>query len=767
MKNKLVLLGASLFSLSTLFGQLNINDARSFAVGSTVTIKGVSANGAELGSIRYIQDETGGLPVYGYNETQNVNRGDSVVVTGVLKAFNGLLEMDPINNLSNKGTGTQIAPWNINITDLGETYEGRLVRIDNVTFANAGQTFANSTNYSFSDGTNSSEIRITNGTGMDGQTIPSGPQSVIGLVSEFNGSYQLLTRGMSDIIAYVPPAKKLEVWVNGESVLNGAMIHIGQTPSTTIELKNLGTNSMNVSTVSFTGAAASDYSSTVSAGPIASSGNVSGSIDFTTTSNGSRKADLVIASDDPENPTFTIHLYGIGVDGLATEPTNGASALSFPNVKAYMMNVGFTPSPDAEGYLVVWKKGSQPTAIPMDGKAYMRGDTVGTSGAQVTYVGDNNSFRPRGIRANVHYYFTVYAMNGYDNFMNYLQASGISGDQVSGGSEIGNYYQGISSSDPNLVSELTALINPHTYSSYYMYKILMMDPFEVKDTIGGKSYATGRYSGEKKVFTGPFDWVTEGFSREHTYAHSWMPTYPNDQNPELDNYADYFNLYPVDQNNANVPRSNLPLGKVVNVAYTYMGCKRGEDANGVLVFEPRDSQKGNSARSMFYMAVCYNGMTGTNDDWSLPSNQDVALLKQWNEQDLPDSYEIARNELIYSIQGNRNPFTDSVQFACHIDFHDMSYLSEGCGSLGLTKEYVAHNLSIFPNPSNSVVYVQLNSVDINTIQVTDLTGRTVGNFKEAKGKHFVKMDVSKYTPGTYILKINTQKGNVVRKVVVQ
>lgn len=766
MKNKFLLLSITLLTVSTLFGQANIDDARSFAVGSTITIKGVSANGSELGSIRYIQDETGGLPVYGYNETQGVNRGDSVVVTGILKEFNGLLEMDPITSLTNEGVATQIAPWNINISDLSNTYEGRLVQIDNVTFPDAGQTFSNSANYVITDGTNSTEIRINSGTGMGGQTIPSGPQSVIGLVSEFNGSFQLLPRDMNDIIAYVPPAKKLEVWVDGVSVLNGATIQIGQTTSTVIELKNLGTNSMTVSNVTFNGIANADYSTTMATGAIASNGNVTGNITFSATANGSRKADLTITSDDPENPTFILHLYGIGIDGLASEPSNGATNLTFSNVEAYMMN-GNCDAAAAEAYLVVWKEASAPAGTPTDGKSYLRGDTVGTDGAKVAYFGTNTSFKPRGIRANIDYYFVVYALNGYGNYVNYLQSAPLNGMQTSGGSEIGNYYQGISSSDPNLLNDLTTLINPHTHSSYYMYKILMMDPFEVKDTTGGQSYVTCHYSGEKVVFSGSFDWMATGYSREHTYAHSWMPTYPNDVNPELDNYADYFNLYPVNQNDANVARSNLPLGVVTNVTYTFGDCKRGENANGELVFEPRDEQKGNAARSLFYMAVAYNGMTGNNDNWGLPSNQDVTLLKEWNLQDLPDNYEIARNELIYSIQGNRNPFTDSIQFACRIDFHNMTYLTEGCESLGLSKEYIANNLSIFPNPSNEVVFVQLNGIDISAIRIMDITGKEIGTYHQSVGKHYVKMDVSQFELGTYFLQIKTPKGAISRKIIVQ
>src|SRR5690554_6772168 len=214
MKNKFLLIGA-LFSMTTLFGQNDISDARNYP------------DGGELGgSIRYIQDETGGIPVYGFNEVGGVNRGDSVTVSGKLKDFSGLLEVDPISSIVNHGPGTEIEAWNINIVDLGETYEGRLVRIDNVTFNDAGSTFSNSTNYDFTDGTNTGTIRINSGTSMNGQTIPSGAQTIVGLLSEYNGLYQLLPRGMSDVFGYTAPDKKIEVSVDGVPVLDGATVEI-------------------------------------------------------------------------------------------------------------------------------------------------------------------------------------------------------------------------------------------------------------------------------------------------------------------------------------------------------------------------------------------------------------------------------------------------------------------------------------------------------------------------------------------------------------
>ncbi|RYM34833.1 T9SS type A sorting domain-containing protein [Brumimicrobium glaciale] len=761
MKNKLLLFGA-LFSMSALFAQTSIDDARNFPVGATVTIKGVSSDSGELGPIRYIQDATGGIPIYG-SMANGVNRGDSVTLTGVIKDFSGLLEIDPITSLTPNGAGTEIAPWNINIVDLGNTYEGRLVRIDNVTFPTSGAAFANSTNYNFTDGTNTGTLRINSGTAMAGQTIPGGAQSVVGLLSEYNGLFQLLPRDINDIFGYTAPDKKIEVLVDGTPVLNGATIQIGTTASTPIELKNIGVNNLTVSAINFAGAAAADFSTNLVTGAIAGAGSVTGNIAFSTTVNGSRISTIAISSDDPTDPVFTLNLYGIGNDNLATEPSFGTSIIGITNVQAYTMNVQSHASFDGEGFLILWKEGSTPTGVPVDGTSYLRGDVIGDS--KVAYVGNSETFTPRGIRADIDYHFAVYVLNGYGNFVNYNQTDVAIDNQMSSGSNIGSYYGALNTGTSTLTDDLTALINPHNYSSYFLYKTLLMDGFEALDTLAGESYITCVYSGEKKVYSGSFDWTATGYSREHTYAHSWFPTNPANGTPEELEYADYHNLYPTNLNKANTPRSNLPFGEIVGTpAFTYLEGSRGQNASGSLVYEPRDQQKGNLARSIFYMATAYNGASGTGDNWGMPSNQEQDVLKKWHFDDVPDSYEIARHELIYSIQNNRNPYIDSADFACYVDFYAVSYISEGC-ELGLSSNFIENNLSIFPNPSNEIVYVQLNGVKITSINVTDMTGRTVGTFTAAT--EFVEVDVTKFNAGTYLLNINTEKGNLVKRIIVQ
>ena len=761
MKRIITLLSA-VFAFTTVFGQTDINDARTnFSIGQTVTIRGVSADGGELGPIRYIQDATGGLPVYGGASVGSINRGDSVEVTGELKDFNGLLEIDPITNVNSFGQGTEIAPWNISISDLGETFEGRILQFDDITFPDAGGTFSGGTNYDFTDGTNTGEFRVQNGSDLVGTTIPSGPQTLVGLGSQFNATYQVLPRDAADIFPYVAPDKKIVVEIDGTSFLNGNTAYIGTTVSTPITIKNIGVNNLTISGTSITGPQAGDFSTDISAGAIAGGSETNNTITFTSGGNGSRQATLEINSDDPDDPTYVIHLYAIGDDNLASEPTNGATALSFSNVKAYTLSASDSPSADAENYLVVWKKGSAPTGTPVDGDTYLRGDVIGD--AQVAYVGSGTSFTPRGIRANTDYYFDIYAFNGYGNYTNYNQTNVISGSESSTGEQIGSYYNGISGQSVTLIDDLTALINPHDFSSYFLYKTIMMDQFEVKDTTNGESYVECAYSGERKVFSGPFDWQTVGYSREHTYAHSWMPTFPADGQPNELEYVDYHNLYPTNLSQANTPRSNLPFGIITgNVVFNYLEGSVGEISDGSLVYEPRDEQKGNLARAIFYMATCYNGANGTGDDWSIPSNQDQDLLKNWHFGDLPDNYEIARHELIYETQNNRNPYIDSVDFACYVDFSDMTYI-EDC-ALSLNENIVESNLVVFPNPSDDMVYVQVNGIKIKHLTIVDMTGRVVGEYTDEMA---VKINVGDFNAGSYLINIATDQGIAQRKLIVQ
>jgi phosphatidylserine/phosphatidylglycerophosphate/cardiolipin synthase-like enzyme len=200
MKN-LILIIAGLLTSQLLMAQVPISTARSTSVGQTVTITGVVSNGAELGPIRYMQDATGGIPIYDSGFGAVVTRGDSVTVTGELVLFGTLLEIVNVTSQTVHASNQTITPLVVTPSGMGPSNEGELVQINNVTFANQGGTFVSGT-LSFTDanGVQSSNIYLSSSHSLIGTTIPQTPVNITGLSSQFSNSPQLILRDANDIV---------------------------------------------------------------------------------------------------------------------------------------------------------------------------------------------------------------------------------------------------------------------------------------------------------------------------------------------------------------------------------------------------------------------------------------------------------------------------------------------------------------------------------------------------------------------------------------
>ena len=200
MKKIFLLIGFFGFQLNLL--SQNIASARDQGEGAIVTISGVVTNGDELGGpIRYIEDATAGLAIYDPVVMSNVNRGDSITVTGVLVDYNGLLEVQPVNELINHGSGYAINPQIITPNQIGENTESELVSIENVEFENAGQVFSVGT-HNFESGSQSGIIYIKAGSSLENKLIPSCPVRITAISSQYSftgfDGYQLLIRDEND-----------------------------------------------------------------------------------------------------------------------------------------------------------------------------------------------------------------------------------------------------------------------------------------------------------------------------------------------------------------------------------------------------------------------------------------------------------------------------------------------------------------------------------------------------------------------------------------
>ncbi|MCH2224008.1 MAG: endonuclease [Crocinitomicaceae bacterium] len=759
MKKLLLSIAAFSFGISVI-AQTDIADARTFGIGQTVTVTGIATNGSELGSIRYMQDNSAGIAGYGGPIT-GANRGDSITITGPLIEFAGLLEISTVATMVNHGQAiVQPTPLQIPILAADETLESQLVQMDNVTFVQTGSFAGGNSTVQITDGTNTFDVRVNGSTDIAGTAIPTGAVTLVGALGQYNASYQLVPRDLQDIIPYVAPSEEINVLVNGATVLNGGTYFVGNSTSTPIVIENTGSNGLSVTGATFTGADAAAFSSDIVAGVVGASSTGAYTLTFVPTTNGSKFATLEIGSNDSDENPYVIYLEGVGVDGFATEPTANPTGLTFPLLEAYTLGGQYNPGVGATDYLVLWKSGSPITGVPVDGNTYLRGDIVGD--ARVAYMGAGTSFTPRGVVANQDYYFAVYAFNGSGGFENYLTTAPLTGNVTSTGEQIGSYYDGIDKTAGTFNDDLNALINPHTFITYFLYKQTMMSEFEIKDTTNGQSYVECALSGERMIFNDPFDWVATGYSREHTLPHSWMATFPADS-PEQPEYTDQHNLYPANLAQANSPRSNLPLGDVVpgTEVFTYLGGSVGDDASGQTVYEPRDEHKGNAARAIMYTIVAYDFPLNGN---AASDNQSQEVLKAWHFADLPDNYEIARHEYIYDLQGNRNPFIDSTDYACYVDFFANTHDADGC--LANITEQLEANFVVYPVPSSDLVHVQINGVEINGYEITDLQGRIV---LSEEGVNLPKISINGKTlgAGTYFVIIQTPFGEAKRKMIIE
>lgn len=207
------------FAAQNVNAQANIAAARNAPLISTVNVKGVVLNGPELGIIRYLQDNTGGISAYSSSVLSGVQRGDSIQVSGPLTEFRNLLEIATTTagnpapvSFTALGAGVLPTPQSITAAQFDESKEGELLKFENCTFTNAG-SFATGTNYTINVGSGGQIIaRITFSlSNLVNTPIPTGPVNIVGIGSQFcstpaagcTNGYQLLPRDLADITSYV------------------------------------------------------------------------------------------------------------------------------------------------------------------------------------------------------------------------------------------------------------------------------------------------------------------------------------------------------------------------------------------------------------------------------------------------------------------------------------------------------------------------------------------------------------------------------------
>ncbi len=198
-----------------------------------------------------------------------------------------------------------------------------------------------------------------------------------------------------------------------------------------------------------------------------------------------------------------------------------------------------------------------------------------------------------------------------------------------------------------LKTALTNLVTSHTSLGYNTGRDRM---FETVDDHGLHDTIECVYTGRRIRATNRTEAQNQNFDTEHTWPQGTF----NQIEP---NRSDLNHLFPT-YSPANNARGSYPFGVVVsNITYQEGGSKRGLNASGDIAFEPRDVQKGDVARALFYFMLRYQN----NYEGYLDQNQENAL-RLWYKSDTVNSKDRTRNNAVASFQGKRNPLVDHPEF---------------------------------------------------------------------------------------------------------
>ena len=79
------------------------------------------------------------------------------------------------------------------------------------------------------------------------------------------------------------------------------------------------------------------------------------------------------------------------------------------------------------------------------------------------------------------------------------------------------------------------------------------------------------------------------------------------------------------------------------------------------------------------------------------------------------------------------------------------------------EENIAQNIQIYPNPTTGELHVTCHSSLVTNVEIFDVYGRNVTPHT-ATHTPLTAIDISHLSAGIYFVKISTEKGEVIRKV---
>lgn len=312
------------------------------------------------------------------------------------------------------------------------------------------------------------------------------------------------------------------------------------------------------------------------------------------------------------------------------------------------------------------------------------------------------------------------------------------------------YYQdAYNESGEDLREALYDIIKVHTRLSYSSSSTDTWDVLKVsdKDTTNTSNvcliYAGVSVDGPQEYNNG------QGWNREHVWPRS-LGNFGTSQGVG----TDVHNLKPAD-GGLNSLRSNHEYDDLgtTGSGVNYNGSATGNRINGSAgLFEPRDKVKGDLARIILYMDLRYEG-AGTEPDLVVrealnsggTTHAVLSTLIDWHWADPVDSFEMNRNSVIHTMQGNRNPFIDHPELVHYIYGDSTNVTWNPFMAVETSSEHL--NLLLGPIPADT--FLNITAPTPASFSITSLTGERLLEGKLNSGEN--RIPVASIPAGSYIL----------------
>ena len=205
--------------------------------------------------------------------------------------------------------------------------------------------------------------------------------------------------------------------------------------------------------------------------------------------------------------------------------------------------------------------------------------------------------------------------------------------------------------------------------------------------------------------------------------------------------ADAHHLRSIDSNRNN-SRSNRKFEEGSGIDMSYITIAGN--------WYPGNQWKGDIARMIMYMYVRYPtqclpnnvgiGSTSYSTFGDMPN-----VFLDWNAQDPVSQYEINRNNILNTIQGNRNPFIDNPYLATII--WNGPQATDNWNLLSVEDNYFS-SVSIYPTITKDIIHISNNDNKVYNYSVYNTLGQLIDNNTTTD-----IIDISKNSKGLYFINL--------------